>query len=185
MLRFRIRFENNVFADLNKTAQDAPVRFREALKQRAQAVKTQALTALHDVPGPVVYADNGRLRWKNERQKRAFFASNGFGRGIPTGRVNEPGGVLGAYDVTVNAEGFNGSMLLINNYPGAEFIIGDFQQPFHADTGWQRVDNAAAEIGPVFADVVVAAWNEAVAPTGGGGGIGSRLRSFATRVFGL
>lgn len=184
MLRFRITFKNDVFGDLNKTAQDAPIRFREALKQRSQAVKTQALSVLMTVPGPVVYADNGRLRWKSRQQRIAFFASNGFGGGIPTQRKPEPGGVLGAYDVTVNAEGFNGSMFLVNNYPDAQYIIGDDQQPFHADTGWVKIDAAAQEIAPVFTEVVIAAWNEAVEPRAGSG-VGSRLRSLATRIFGL
>ena len=55
------------------------------------------------------------VKWDNERQRRAFFASKGFSRGIPTGRS---GGYQRGWDVVVSGENFS----LLNRYPGAILI---------------------------------------------------------------
>mgnify|MGYP001333963878 CR=1 FL=1 len=93
-------------------------------------------------PGPVVYADNGKLRWKSERQRRYVLGyvldRDSQGNVIPyrrTGAARRGWQVRGDY-----AEGFAG-ISVANTRQAAQYIYGSAtevrpQQPFHEDTGW-------------------------------------------------
>lgn len=105
---------------------------------RRRLVKTgqRILRIVKVKPGPVVYANNGKLRWKSRKQQQAFFASNGFGGGIPTERTDA---YINDFEVVVETTDFAGSVSVINNNPAAGYIGGDDQQPFHEDTGWPNI----------------------------------------------
>lgn len=162
MIRAFLTYDPAVLNSLISDIQTAPARFQRNLQRRFPAFKSAVLRNVDVIPGPPRYP----IRWKSERQKRAFFASNGFGRGIPTGRVSEPGGVLGGYDVELQAAvggvEAEGQLTLINHYPGAAYIIGEFQQPFHADTGWVQVDTVQAQNETLAVDFITETWDETV-----------------------
>ena len=87
-------------------------------------------------PGAVVYP----IEWKTDRQRRAFFATDGFGRGIPTKRT---GKVNSNWKVAWRSkQAFSGTIEVYNAVTYARFVYGGFnrqtqnQQPFHANTGW-------------------------------------------------
>jgi hypothetical protein len=65
-------------------------------------------------PGaPISYPVN----WDSEKQRRAFFATNGFGRGIPTKRTNT---YIDAWKITQVSNGLS----LSNASKGAPYISG-------------------------------------------------------------
>jgi len=112
--------------------------------------------SLRKPPPKRVY--NAPVRWKSERQKRAFFATEGFGRGIPTQRTN---GYVTAWHVRADYKNNLGIVRIYNDViheavssgerfypeqPYAAFVGGIWQQPFHTDTGWPN----AARIIPVI-----------------------------------
>lgn len=81
------------------------------------------------------------IQWTSPAQKRAFFATGGFGRGIPTMRT---GYVMNAF--TVRRQDFERGQLLlvVNEAEYASFVLGDprkphWQQKFHRDWGWPDV----------------------------------------------
>jgi hypothetical protein len=68
-------------------------------------------------PGaPIFYPVN----WDTPLQRRAFFATDGFGRGIPTGRSGE-------YQEGFQIVGLPDGYQLVNHAPGAGYIGGDFE----------------------------------------------------------
>ena len=103
------------------------------------------------------------IRWTSERQRRAFFATDGFGRGIPTRRTGKVAewAVFVDYDAIENMRKFlfqlqvflasinplkggklgaapaNGLLVGISNAtPYMKYVEGVQQQGFHRDTGW-------------------------------------------------
>jgi len=68
------------------------------------------------------------INWASDRQRRAFFATNGFGRGIPTARTNQ---YSASWKVTRNKEGYS----ITNDTGYAKFIGGNAyglqQSPIH------------------------------------------------------
>jgi hypothetical protein len=69
------------------------------------------------------------------RQKAAYFASDGFGAGIPYQRK-------GTFwnPVTVDWDPIAGTLTVLHPNPIAIFVIEMFQQKFHANTGWPLVE---------------------------------------------
>lgn len=126
-----------------------PDRFANAMKGQEGRAANRALTALTTEPGPPVYP----LRWQSDRQRRAFFASGGFGRGIPTGRS---GDLLAAWSVTLaRLERDTVELSLSNPAPAVEFVQGKWAQQFHLDTGWVQIDDVVDDFYEDAEDVTV------------------------------
>lgn len=86
------------------------------------------------------------IQWTSDRQRKAFFASNGFGKGIPYKRT---GGLAKMWVVEVR-----GNTIVIENKSAiGKYVYGSlaqnrsqalrFQQQFHANTGWQPATDTA------------------------------------------
>ena len=168
MISIKLFVDDAPLRDVADKARTLPTRFQGKVVAKMPRLKSQVLTITAVRPGPVVYAGppsasgNPTLRWKSERQRRAFFASNGFGAGIPYERRAGPGDLLGAYDVTLDATDANGTITLTNSDPAAPFVVGEFQQPFHVDTGWLNVDTVQDQNVDAALNTIFDAWNEAV-----------------------
>jgi hypothetical protein len=104
----------------------------------------------HVIPGPPKYP----IRWTSEKQRKAFFATNGFGGGIPTRRT---GRLPAAWRLIVTATLQHGiTVVARNDDPAAPFVYGAWQQAFHAETGWPLatpiLSQIAAETLPVLVE---------------------------------
>lgn len=131
MIRGDRLFGAEAFDEIDARLETFPARFRDALRTMFFSdIAPGLLTELRHTPGPVKYP----LEWASERQRRAFFATDGFGRGIPyerTGRTNSLW--------VVNIDLFDGAVVMTtsNSSKAARFTVGRRQQPFHRNTGWQ------------------------------------------------
>jgi len=102
--------------------------------------KPVILDKLTEVPGPV----KRPIQWTSEKQRRAFFATKGFGGGIPTVRT---GAIPQAWDVIFVEEAGAFRILITNPNKAAKFLYGGtslrsnpkFQQQMHKNTGWPTV----------------------------------------------
>ena len=74
------------------------------------------------------------------RQKAAFFATNGFGHGIPYRRRHE---LVKGWHVIGDYQGGFGGILITNDWDKAIYVVGHQQQKYHHTTGW---DEAASQI---------------------------------------
>lgn len=86
---------------------------------------------LSPAPGPV------RLPFifASEKSRRAYFATYGFGRGIPYRRT----GKLGQSWVVIITPRFADNTVTIKNLrPEATYVYGPRQVPGHARTGWAK-----------------------------------------------
>lgn len=84
-----------------------------------------------------------KVKWTSDNQRMAFFASGGFGKGIPYQRS---GALADGWTIDVTTEGGIFTIKIRNPAPGAKFVYGSLaknpaaarrpQQQFHRDTGW-------------------------------------------------
>jgi hypothetical protein len=127
-----------------------PDRLRNALRGPLGRAANVALKQLTRIPGPPRYP----LRWSSDRQRRAFFATDGFGGGIPTRRSDS---IVNEWRALFQQTKDGGTLIIENDHPAATFLQGSNQQPFHKDTGWVRVDDVSEDFlklaGDVTADV--------------------------------
>ena len=84
MIKVDVTVDTDVLEAISETALSAPRRMNAAYKRRIKRIRQQILDELRQYPGPV----KRPFRWASERQRRAFFATNGFGHGIPYVRTN-------------------------------------------------------------------------------------------------
>lgn len=128
-----------------------PDALHNALQGEEGRLANEALRKITIVPGPPVYP----LRWKSQKQRKAFFASNGFGKGIPTRRTYaELRGWRVRYDRT---EG-GGILMLSNPVPYMPFVQGSDAQPFHLDTGWVQRGDVQDDFVRETTEQVTAVW---------------------------
>ncbi len=80
-------------------------------------------------PGPVAYP----FLWASEKQRRAFFATDGFGQGIPYRRRRR---YIHSWHVEGDYTDTFSGIAVTSDSPVAEFVGGRRQQPGHVQTGW-------------------------------------------------
>ncbi len=109
----------------------------------------QLLAILRIYPPP----HKGKIRWTSKKQQRAWWASDGFGRGIPSKRTGAlAAGWKSIVSVTVVGQRVRLIVKTWNEVSYTRFVKGDFgigisrvsfqrylkpHQGFHRDTGWQ------------------------------------------------
>lgn len=133
MITVNVGVDTDAIERLRRAAKQAPSRMRRVVASVVRENKSQIIADLRGrEPGPPSYP----IRWKSERQRRAFFATNGFGGGIPYRRT---GTLSNGWFVDVTTDNRGGSIAIGNDVPYARFVVGADQQPFHEDTGWPQV----------------------------------------------
>lgn len=146
----------SAFRDLPARSQ---AQFRVELQTKVKPVlQKQVDKTFGKAPGPVVYP----IEWKSQRQRRAFFATKGFGRGIPTKRgdaLTSSWVVLVGYQLRLNL------ITIYNPKSYAKFVYpGDAQQPFHRNTGWGRdFDRYWSDLEDTEDVEIANAWDRAIA----------------------
>lgn len=96
----------------------------------------------------------GKFPWQTEKQRRAYFATNGFGNGIPyrrKGNANKGWRLFGVARP-------NGATVIVQNewdkykYVGGTFMSDSPQQRFHDATGWTKVKTLRADVYRILID---------------------------------
>lgn len=150
----------DVLESIHKNIAQAPTRLGVEVFRAQNIIGQRAMQELKQTPGAPHYP----LRWTSERQRRAFFATNGFGRGIPTQRT---GALQQGWDYTIDKFSDGGTFRIINDVPYMRFVEGDDTQPFHLDTGWVQAAPILARYQEEAEAAVIAAWFIVSDPFGG------------------
>ena len=111
----------------------------------------KVLRRMYRDPGPV----KRPIRWKSAKQRRAYFATDGFGRGIPTRRT---GNIQRAWRAVLEEE----QIAFVNDNDAASYLQGDDQQPFHMDTGYETIQNVVADYLEDYENEAIDGWYRVV-----------------------
>lgn len=141
MIQAKIEIDTDIGADVGAYVDAFDVVNADLGEEVARVIEPDLLDELGTEPGPVQYP----IQWTSERQRRAFFATNGFGKGIPYKRT---GKLARSWTVTTRVEGGTFQLVVRNPAAPAQFVYGTLnqqslsnamkpQQQFHRNTGWQ------------------------------------------------
>lgn len=135
-LRFTGTYDLSIIDDFETFTNVIDVINDEILEEVRDEIAPPLLDELEEEVAPVKYP----IQWTSERQRKAFFATDGFGAGIPTRRT---GKLQAAWVVEVRGN----AIVVENKSEIAKYVVGSlaqnrsaalrFQQRFHANTGWQ------------------------------------------------
>lgn len=151
MTRIEITVDRDIFDAINEGAGKAPVLMATALKRTESRWKSRLMKRFRVIPGKPHYP----IRWTSERQRRAFFATKGFERGIPTIRTNK---MINSWRLEHDTDSDGGVYSLTNDSGYEEFVTGIYQQGFHADTGWYESQSLIADAWVELEDVIIETW---------------------------
>lgn len=151
MIKVDVTVDTDVLEAIREAAQDAPRRMNKAYKRKIKRLRQQLLDELREYPGPV----KRPFRWKSERQRRAYFATDGFGWGIPYVRTD----ALKASWTTHIRDQKDGAVFEVENRaPYAIYVMGDWQQPGHIQTGWSSAAVIVAKYRERATDELIDVW---------------------------
>jgi len=91
-------------------------------------------------PKRISHGKGNPYRWQSDKQRKAFFASNGFGGGIPSKRS---GDLSKGWQQSAESDPYRKT--LFNRIPYARFVQGDDQQRGHAADKWRKVGQIIAD----------------------------------------
>ena len=159
-----IKVDDDIAEVLIEDLQTAPRKFRKLYRTRINALANATLRKLK-APAPKVRYP---IQWKSEKQRRAFFATNGFGAGIPTRRTNK---LQDGWQIVEESDFTEGLFTIFNSattrdyFTGAivyyeQYVTGTAQQPFHRNTGWNRSQDILADALVDAQDVIIETWWE-------------------------
>jgi len=121
---------DNWLKNLQQVYEIVPAAVEQYAKRELRPYVSQRVDkTLRQEPGPVKYP----IQWTSEKQRRAFFATDGFGHGIPykrTGQYVKGWHVEGDY-----RQGLT-NIEVYNEWEGAQYVGGYRQQQYHKITGW-------------------------------------------------
>ena len=154
MITANIRIDRKFLDDIQNAIENAPTNLSPVFTKRSLQIRTQIRDEMRTVPGKPNYP----IKWASAKQRKAFFASNGFGRGIPTVRT---GAYAAAWNVVMQGFGrADASVIqLENNRPEARYIGGGDAQPFHIDR-WPQAVDAVVKYEEKLYDVLADSWFE-------------------------
>lgn len=164
MIRVTVSVDADVLEELQRTVRRSGALAKRAFKRQVTRERTQLLRELRYTPPPPTYP----LRWQSEKQRRAFFATNGFGKGIPyqrTGNLNKSWDltiVESADEMTIAVENAATSTAVtalgVRSVAYARFVIGDDAQRMHLDTGWRQAAPVIANSRERLNDRLIETW---------------------------
>lgn len=152
-IKVDIQIDDDVLIALKEAIKQSPsivnTAFERALSRKR--IKQNMLDDIRNAPEKPKYP----IRWKTERQRRAFFATDGFGKGIPYQRT---GGLQRSWRVTTRTTTAAGVLALETDVKSAIYVQGDYAQPFHLDSGWPQVSDVVAKYDPILTDTLIDVW---------------------------
>ena len=159
-LRYTIKVPPNpqflsAYRDLYPRSQK---QFRIELQTKVKpALQKQVDKTFGSDPGPV----KKPIDWTSVRQRAAFFASNGFNKGIPYKRTGQ---LRTSWVVVVSTQLRTNLITLRNPKPYADYVYpGPHQQQMHINTGWgKRFDQYYTDLERLEDIEIASAWQRAV-----------------------
>lgn len=149
--KIEIEIDRDIFEAINAAAQAQPARVNKEFQIAIRQLQNNTLQKLQDEPGKPKYP----IRWTSERQRRAFFATKGFGRGIPTVRSHA---LVKGWRAEFDATNDGGLFSFINRVNYEQFVTGIYQQGFHNDTGWYQSQNILVDALVEAEDTLIDVW---------------------------
>lgn len=146
MLDLSYSFDTTALEAVDENLRVMPRLLQTALRRRQRALKRQVLKIVAVAGKPVEYP----IPWTSDLQRRAFFATDGFGSGIPYERTDT---LIKSWDAAFEFTPEGGGFAVWNTDPKAPFVVGEFQQPMFAGR-WVNAPRALDEFAPVVVNDV-------------------------------
>lgn len=153
---FGVQFDVTPAIDILEAATDSAIRSPAIMATSYQRGMTRlgqrSVEVLSAEPGA---PPAGITRLMTPRQRRAFWATDGFGGGIPHVRTHA---ISEGWKYRVAALDNGGEFVIYNDVPGVNYVEGWDQQPFLAAVGWLYAPPILADVSEEADEITIQAW---------------------------
>jgi hypothetical protein len=135
MINLKIRGMEELKAKLDSVPYGAR---GDATESMAKALIGNQQTGLQHYPRRKAHGAGNPYEWQSERQRKAYFATDGFGGGIPYRRTDNLkfGWHVNKWDGTKTT--------VMNDVAYTKFVQGDSMQKGHSADGWRNIQAVIA-----------------------------------------
>lgn len=159
MIDFQATVDTEVVRQLTAALKDGPKKVQRYVRRELRTeAERRIIKKLRTYPRKPHYP----LRWASERQRKYVMAMLRRQDNLPYQRT---GGLRRGWDVEVKINPTTAFLVIVNDSPAAQYVMGDRQQPFHKDTGWPFAGDIIYKESARLADDMVAAWYDAILET--------------------
>lgn len=130
MINARLHGQKELTAYLKKLQRGTKI---HAMTAAAEYILGDERHGLRHAPKRVQHGENNPYQWQSDKQRRAYFASDGFGGGIPYQRTDE---MVNAWEWSASNSDWT-RVVVFNPVETATYVIGDDQQRGHKADGWR------------------------------------------------
>ncbi len=150
-MRYKVTLDDDVIEAIDKALRKAPKKMRVALSTAKKNTERLLNATLKSPQPPPRYP----LKWKSERQRRAFFATRGFGHGIPYNRTNR---LINAWRVQIVSDDEGGLLEVVNDTPYLDYVASgsSVRQPMFPQ--WYNYDDVLLKAEKNAQDTIIEAW---------------------------
>ena len=147
--------DDDIFAAINAALERTPRTVKTLVDRSIRGdVEARVLPLLQKEPGKPSYP----IAWQTERQRRAYFATNGFGAGIPYRRTHA---LAQGWRLVWKVTDGGGVIRVENPANVTRYVYGPNQQRFHALTGWMSladIDDIVLDESVRAQDMLIVGW---------------------------
>jgi len=147
-----VSIDDDVLTELQAVIKRLPQSFTKVYDRRTARVRTTMQNALQQEPGAPSYP----IDWTSEAQKRYFFAvlfpKQGYQAYVRTHALSQ------GWKVTYSGLANGAQIAITNNAPERPYVEGEWQQGFHADTGWLYEGEVFREYEELLTDIAIDVW---------------------------
>lgn len=157
MYSVEITVPTDIIDAINQQIADSPGLMQTAFNRASSRLRSRWRDALRVEPPS---AQNFYpIHWQSAKQRRAFFATNGFGGGIPHIRTHD---LSKGWQVDITDLGAGGEINVYNESDAADYVYGDQRQlMFDGSTGgipWLEPDLINAQYLEEAEEVLIQTW---------------------------
>lgn len=154
MYRAEFQVAEDILGAWAEGARAAPGLMKTASRRNLSRFKSRVLLRLRDEP-PKLTRANYPLRWKSARQRRYVMMKLRQENNLPYQRTHT---LSEAWDVVLELTSEGGTFYAVNDTPYVQYVVGDYQQPFHIDNGWQPAAQQIVAAEEELSELLIETW---------------------------
>lgn len=139
MYSTKITFPKDEWRMLRQKLQYVPKSFVKKIDEDIAQMTAEVREEAGKYPGPVKLP----IQWTSEKQRRWYFWSRGgfYSPAFPEKfqRYKRTGKLAAGWRVTRQGNQYESTLTVSNDTPYLPYVMGKWQQRFHANTGWRKL----------------------------------------------
>lgn len=150
MIKVKVIVDTDILQAIAEQAQKTPKLMQTAYDRATRRLRSRIVETLSTEPGPPQYP----IRWKSQKQRRYVMAKLREEGNLPYQRTHA---LSEGWKAAIEQDGSGGIMTVTNKSPVAQYVQGDYAQPFHLGR-WPQAGDVISDARVEAEEVLIQTW---------------------------